>query len=273
MRYLILLFCFYAGTGLAAPRVVASIVPLQEISASLMTGIATPEVIIEGDASAHHFALKPSHMRRLQQADLVIWLDDHFESGFHDIDDSLPARVRRLQLIPRLSLRDDDGHVWYSSRLIAQMATLIAAALIELDPANQAIYQSNLQSLDDALSRWHRQTVAAGLPRVDRILSEHDFTAHFTAGFGLAAIPFVHDEHHDHGGLKELAELETLVRERGSNCLLTFDPIPTPLGRRLAEKYRLKIVNLRAVPVDDDEAPAIVRRLQQLLDALRACSG
>jgi len=208
MRYLLLLLCLCAGTGLAAPRVVTSIVPLQEISATLMAGIASPEVIIDRDASAHHFALKPSHMRRLQRADLVIWLDDHFESGFHAIAGTLPATTRRLELIPKIDPGIDDGHVWYSPELIARIAGLIGAALEELDPDRRAIYRQNRNGLLRALSEWREAALRAGLPDVKKVVSEHDFTIHFTAAFDLAPIPSVHDEHHDQGGLKKLGELE-----------------------------------------------------------------
>ena len=72
---------------------VTSIAPLQEITAALMAGVASPQSIIAGDASAHHFALRPSHMRLLQQADLVIWIDRHFEAGFNRVAETLPRSV------------------------------------------------------------------------------------------------------------------------------------------------------------------------------------
>lgn len=272
MRYLVFLLCLHAGASLAAPRVVTSIVPLQEITSALMAGIGEAQVIIDGDASAHHFALKPSHMRRLQQADLVIWLDDRFESGFHDIADTLPAHTQRLRLIPRMSLEVDDGHVWYSPALIAEMAKLIGETLEEIDPHNGATYRKNQQALLTALSEWRDLMLRGGLPPVDKIVNEHDFTIHFTNEFSLAPIPSVHDDHHDHGGLAELGELEQTLRRRASNCLLAFSDTPTPLAQRLMEKYRLQLVALDSVRVEQSGSPAIVLRLQQLLMALQACS-
>ena len=73
MRLCIFLLCFQFSALAAAPRVVTSITPVYEITAAIMTGVAEPGLIIDGHASAHHFAFKPSHMRLLQQADLVIW--------------------------------------------------------------------------------------------------------------------------------------------------------------------------------------------------------
>ena len=272
MRYLILLLCLHAGVSFAGPRVVTSIVPLQEIASSLMEGTGAVEVIIGGDGSAHHFSFKPSHVRRLQQADLVIWLDDHFESGFHDIAETLPDSTRQLQLIPKMSLEIDDGHVWYSASLVAEMTKLIGQALEEIDPDNREIYRENRQSLLKALSEWREATLRNGLPPVDKIVNEHDFSIHFTNDFGLQSIPSVHDDHHDHGGLSELGSLEQSLRERDSNCLLAFSDTPVPLAKRLMEKYDLRLVNLNAIAPAQSGDPAIVARLQQLLMALEACS-
>jgi zinc transport system substrate-binding protein len=65
-RILLLLLYLQPALALAAPRVVTSIAPLQEIAGALMAGIAEPQVIIENQASAHHFAFKPSHPLCLQ---------------------------------------------------------------------------------------------------------------------------------------------------------------------------------------------------------------
>ena len=101
MPLLILLLCLQVTPVLAAsPRVVTSIVPLQEVTAALMVGVAIPEAIIAEQASAHHFALRPSHMRLLQQADLVIWIDRGFESGFQRISQVLPGNTVQLELLP-----------------------------------------------------------------------------------------------------------------------------------------------------------------------------
>ncbi len=98
MRLLLLLLCLQSAAVAAAPRVVTSIAPLQELTAALMEGIAGPDTIIEEKSSAHHFALRPSHMRLLQQADLVIWIDSDFEAGLRRIAETLPRRHARLML-------------------------------------------------------------------------------------------------------------------------------------------------------------------------------
>ena len=72
MRLCLLLLCLQSAALAAAPRVVTSITPVYEITTATMAGAGEPGLIIDNDASTHHFAFKPSDMRLLQQADLVI---------------------------------------------------------------------------------------------------------------------------------------------------------------------------------------------------------
>jgi zinc transport system substrate-binding protein len=108
MRIFILLLC------LQSPRVVASIAPLHELTTAIMKDIGEPALIIKQQASAHHFALKPSHMRSLQQADLVIWIGRQFEAGFNRIPEVLPSSAQQLELLTGLGIENGDGHIWYS---------------------------------------------------------------------------------------------------------------------------------------------------------------
>ena len=69
---LTILFAF--GTSLssiAAPKVVASIMPVHSLAASLMKGVGEPSLIIPANVSPHRFALKPSQRKAIAEADLV----------------------------------------------------------------------------------------------------------------------------------------------------------------------------------------------------------
>jgi zinc transport system substrate-binding protein len=57
----------------AAPTVVASIAPLHSLSlvAAVMQGVSTPQLLLRGGESPHHFSLRPSDARRLHQAQVL----------------------------------------------------------------------------------------------------------------------------------------------------------------------------------------------------------
>lgn len=63
-----------------APKVVASINPIHSLVAGVMQGIGEPTLLIQGGASPHTAALRPSEARALRQADLIFWVGDDLET-------------------------------------------------------------------------------------------------------------------------------------------------------------------------------------------------
>ncbi len=81
MRFLLgtgVICAFSAATPSAAvaevPRVVTDIAPVHSLVAQVMAGVGEPDLLIDQATSPHHFALRPSQARALQEADLVIWI-------------------------------------------------------------------------------------------------------------------------------------------------------------------------------------------------------
>ena len=62
------------------PRVVASIAPIHSLAAAVMEGAGEPELLIPATVSEHDYALKPSDVRRIAGADLVIWVGESLEA-------------------------------------------------------------------------------------------------------------------------------------------------------------------------------------------------
>ena len=270
--FICLHLCLLPATTLAAARVVTSIAPLQEITRELMRGVASPQSIITDGASAHHFAFRPSHMRLLQQAELVIWIDRNFEAGFQRVAETLPKSVVQLEVLPVLGIDSDDGHVWYSPQKLQLLIAAITTHLVQIDPANEALYRDNANQLSTEIADWRTDTLAQMSDRKPRFITDHAFTSHFEADMGYPAIATIHDHHDDHGGLRELGEIEELLRRQPASCLLTLESSPSPLALELARKYHLRVISLSSTRALDSQQPAIIQRLQRLAMALYECS-
>ena len=67
-------------TANADVKVVTSIKPIHSLASYLMDGVGKPDLIVDGYASPHGFALKPSHAKMLQNADLIFWVGEDLEN-------------------------------------------------------------------------------------------------------------------------------------------------------------------------------------------------
>ncbi len=64
----------------AGVKVVASIKPVHSLVASVMEGVGTPDLVVEGAGSPHTYSLRPSTVRKIANADVVFWVGPEMES-------------------------------------------------------------------------------------------------------------------------------------------------------------------------------------------------
>lgn len=70
-----------AGSAHAeAPKVLASIAPVHSLVSMVMEGVGQPELLVPATASDHDFAMKPSDLRKIAAADLVVWIGESLEA-------------------------------------------------------------------------------------------------------------------------------------------------------------------------------------------------
>ena len=80
-------------------KVVASIKPIHSLASYLMDGVAKPDLIVDGYASPHGFAMKPSHAKMLQDADIVFWVGEDLENFLEKPLDSIAAKAEKIELL------------------------------------------------------------------------------------------------------------------------------------------------------------------------------
>ncbi len=265
--------CMYAATLNASPRIVTSIVPLQEITAAITRGIAEPAVIISANASLHHFAFRPSHMHLLQQADLVIWVDRRFEGGFYRLPEFLPPSARQLELMPALGTGPEGSHFWYSPRLLLMGIDIISDALARLDPPNRDGYRRNAAALQDGVRAWRDDLRSRWASSQPRALTDHAFLEPMARELGLEHILSLRDQHDERGGLKDLNRLENRLQSEPVLCLLSLETSPSPSGRSIARKYQLRTISITRGIDTNPPREAILHRLNQLTISLDSCTG
>ena len=80
-------------------KVVTSIKPIHSLASYLMDGVAKPDLIVDGYSSPHNFALKPSHAKMLQDADLIFWVGEDLENFLEKPLNSIAKKAEKIELI------------------------------------------------------------------------------------------------------------------------------------------------------------------------------
>ena len=80
-------------------KVVTSIKPIHSLASYLMDGVGKPDLIVDGYASPHGFAMKPSHAKMLQNADLIFWVGEDLESFLEKPLNSIAKKAEKIELM------------------------------------------------------------------------------------------------------------------------------------------------------------------------------
>lgn len=147
-----------------------------------VTGLMGPGV------DPHLYKASAGDVRRLANADLVLYGGLHLEGKMADILEALNARVPTVavsEAIPGEKLLSLDGahdpHVWFDPTLWSSAARAAAAGLTRVDPAGEAVYEANLNRYLGELGELDRWTAAQfrSVPERQRVL----VTAHDAFGY------------------------------------------------------------------------------------------
>ena len=88
-----------------------------------MDGVGKPDLIVDGYNSPHGFALKPSHAKMIENADLIFWVGEDLETFLEKPLNTIAKKAEKIEImeisgVKKLKFReknifeghDDHGH-------------------------------------------------------------------------------------------------------------------------------------------------------------------
>jgi zinc transport system substrate-binding protein len=288
-----------------APRVVVSIPPLHSLIAGVMARVGEPVLLIEGVASPHAYALRPSAARALAAADAVFWIGPDLETFLPKPLKSLAGEARVVTVLdepgitvlpvraggawgeaadheeeesahePEAGHGTRDPHVWLDPRNTRAIVAIASAALSEIDPAHAATYQSNAARMDAELGNLEKELSNRLEPARGRaFIVFHDAYHYFEARFGLTTLGAFAMSPGTAPGARRVAELRARLVETGAACVFV-EPQFEPAVAKAAVAgtgARIAVLDPLGAALPAGEA-AYARLMRNLADDLVACLG
>lgn len=226
-----------------AMTVMTSIKPIQMMVTELTQGVITPDVLLNSNASPHDYALRPSDVKKVASADLVIWYG-------HDLEPFLEKvvvdreNVLTISQIPDLPLRefasatehDHDGHdhgthdphFWLGIEPIRHVANEVTNKLVAVDPSNAAKYQENLTRFETQLSATDIEIKHKLNPVKDKgYYVFHDAYGYFEQQYELKQLGHFTVSPDRKPGAKTLIEIRKALSSGNVSCVFS-EPQFTP---------------------------------------------
>ena len=291
----VLLLLAPAAAPAAAPEVVVSIRPLHSIASSVMHGVATPRLLLQGTESPHTYALRPSDARMLATADLVVWIGGSIEAflaqAVHTREGTTLTLAQReeLDLLPyrQWSGGHDhdhghghdhgeaqaDGHLWLDPVRAQALADLLAETLADLDPGRESIYRANAAALRARLASLHEEGVRMLAPVAARgFVVLHDSLQYLSVRYGLTTLGVVQISAGHAPSARHLSSLIETVRARDGACLLAEPQFPSRTVETIAGDLGVRTGVFDPIGMSHPPGPELYfGMMRENFTALRRC--
>ena len=271
----IISFLTFFTTANSEIKVVASIKPIHSLASYLMDGIAKPDLIVDGYASPHGFAMKPSHAKMLQNADLIFWVGEDIESFLEKPLNSIAKRAEKIELMDIKGLNvlefrernifdDHDGHakkkkdehddhddheghahgeydphIWLDPINAKVILKEMTEHLIENDSKNASTYKSNL---DKALKDIDKLTmdVMTELNQSVASIVFHDAYQYFEERFNVNILGAFTVNTDVMPGAEQLAEIREIIEHDKVSCVFSEPQFNPDIIKAVAKDMNIK---------------------------------
>ena len=300
MRRLLLLFLLLCSpVAWAEVSVLTSIKPLQLIAAAVQDGVALPQVLLPAGASPHHFALRPSDIRRVQEAQLLYWIGPEMETFLPRVLRQRSQPTVAVKDLPAVQLRyfgetaaaapepvghahahdhdhspgTLDAHLWLSPVNAKLIAAKMAADLAVLDPANAARYQRNLQAFEQRVDALNMRLLSSLAGIQDKpYFVFHETYAYFEAAYGLTHAGVFSLSSEAQPGARRVAQMREELQLAGPTCVFSEPPLRPRLAQTLSAGLPVQLAELDALgSAIEVSAQGYEQLLQGLADAMLTC--
>lgn len=141
------------------PKIVVTLKPLHSVILQLSEeiGFPHPQLLLKQQADPHHFSLKPSEAKMLEEADLVFMANPQVEFFLHSRAKNEPHKY--ISLFPDTLNALNTTHGWLNPFLFAE--SLKNKVLPALETSSESAPQT-FHLLQQASKKWHEQLVHAG---------------------------------------------------------------------------------------------------------------
>ena len=310
LRPLLILLSLVATPAIAqaprAPRVVTDLPLTASLVAEVMGDLGAPEALVGRDTDPHHAQLRPSQVRALAGAELVVWIGPDLSPWLEDPMLTLAGGpvltlaevdgLHRQGFVSGLELgagagdhdaedsHDDHGndhgavdpHLWLDPQNAMVWLHAIAAALSARDPDNAALYTARAEAAVESLQALQVELAATLAPVGDTgLVMFHDAYGYFATAFNLNVMATISDGAATAPGAARIAALRAGLAEAGATCLFPEANQPEDFVRVVAEGSALRI----GAPLDPeglmlDPGPGLYAALlRELAQAIADCAA
>jgi zinc transport system substrate-binding protein len=271
-------------------NILSSIKPVQAIVTSIAGKYVNSDLLIPAYISPHDYTFKPSDIRKIQKADIVFRIDEHFETMFNSVFESLPnnapqvislAENPKIKLLPASGGHKHDSaehdhadmHIFTSPKNALIMAQAIADVLSKADARNAGAYKKNLQAFNSAVHH-EVEAIKSNLESVKNksFIVFHNSWQYFGEYFGLQK-PTVMELHEGVTiGVKSMMAIRKELASKDVSCVFSESTISVRKTHGITENLAVKLIEIDVTGQDiTKNSDAYIKWLSVMGEQIKTC--
>lgn len=286
------------GAGNAPLQVVTTILPITQFTQAVVGDRAEVRQLLPNNVGPHDYQAKPADVQAIAAADLLVknglGLETFLAGLIENADNTTLVTVDSSAQIATLINEDADHnshdgsaephknhehgdadpHVWLDPKRAVIQVETIRDALVEADPAGEAIYIDNAAAYIAQLQALDRDITEQLAPYTGQTyISFHDVTAYFADSYGLTA-EFLVDIPEENPSPEDVRHIIETVEAKSIDVLLSEPQAGEDAFAALAKDLDVEVSLFDPMETGDalnpDQYLAIMRRnatqLERALD-------
>ena len=225
------------NTVFAKPKIVASISPITSIIAMLVEDKAELTTIAITNSCPHHYHLKPSDLKKIKDASLVVYINDEFDGFAAKLMKSHNNNVMKISDIKSIKIIDNNWHFWLDLSNIKILLDELAIILARNFPEIRNDIYLNLDKAKkqiEELDKIKNQKLS-DLPHVILLSDSLEYFFSFNKENNTRL-------YQSHNSPRYLSRLEKLLNKSEKNCLILSSDQPKEFYKR----FNTKIIELES---------------------------
>jgi zinc transport system substrate-binding protein len=255
---LLILILFLSLNVIASVKVSVSIKPIHSIVALLTEDVTVPDLLIDDNQTAHHFFMRPSHVRKITNSDLVVLVDENFEKGFQKITSNLDNRkifyfsdTSKRTINSKHDEHDEEilnPHLWLDRKNIVNFAKNLSHKLMEIDPVNKKQLQKNLNLFQKKFSEVSRINLSNEDKKI--VILQSNSAEYFLNDNNIKHFQIISNNHEEHISMKKYNEIIKLSEGNKIACVIVDDKSNSDVLKNLAKELNTQLVFVDIVSHD-----------------------
>tara|TARA_B100001059_G_scaffold92134_1_gene91120 strand:- start:1913 stop:2815 length:903 start_codon:yes stop_codon:yes gene_type:complete len=295
-KAILMIFTLIFSTNAISSEIVASIKPLHSLVSSVTQGSDSVSLLIKGSMSPHNFALKPSHAKLLNNAKIVFYIDNQFESALKKTVIGLPTRVRvvkvsstkQLKLLPTRAGDnwEEDGHdhhhhdhgsndlhFWLEPNNAIQIVKGIVRELSIVYPDNINLYKKNAKKIIKEIKSVDLSIKSILEPVKNKpFIVFHDAYQYFENKYGLNAVGSILLDPEIPPSPKRIIQIRAKIKTTNPTCVFKEPQFRAKIVNTVIEDTNVKVGILDPVGADLEKGPGMYTNLlKQIASNLKTC--